>query len=308
MVKRFLFVFLSCFVASPAGAWQGQRAGAPYVGMGDLLPYTVYVGLRAVSNTVAIAGTQALVRIRNPTSGELCDVLPAKNGGLGLTSNCTSTGGGQTVSSFCGAADCKVQGLYDQISQTACTGSTTCNPVQNTAGNQPTITVSSGYTEIVNPGSTSISLQSATNYAPGAIGSLTVTAVGNKTGQFNQNIYAAQGAQNLINGVSSGANTWQLIGTTGPTVSATDGAWHTAAALLRGSGNAGICLTSSGCAFASTCLVSGTAGRVQLLSAGSASAVDKFREGGHAASHILTGSEANALNSNASAYWGFTPP
>lgn len=301
-------IFLLCLAATPAWAWQGQRAQAPYTGPSDIVAASECHALRACSNAIAHSGTAVMYRVRNTTSSELCDVLIAANGGPGLTTNCTSTGAGQTVSSFLGGTDGKLHTVYDQISQTGCSGGTTCNLVQTTSANQPTLSAADNYQVAINPGSTTIVMTSANNFAAAGQTSMTIAAVGNKTGQFNVNIYSAMGNQNLINGVSSAANTWQLIGTSGPTISATDGAWHTAAGLLRGAGSAGICLSTSCGSFTSTALVSGTAGKPQILGSGSASAVDKFREGWATTNHVLTASEASAINLNASTYWGFTPP
>lgn len=306
-MRALAVVLLILLAASPAHGWIAQKPAPTYTGPGDIIAFTFWHGLRAYSAAVAASGTAKMMRIRNPTSGELCDVLVASNGGLGNTANCTGSGAGQSVSSFCGGADCRIATMYDQVAANACT-SASCDLVQATSANQPTLSAADSYQVAVNPGATAVVLTSANNYTPSSQLSMTIAAVGNKTGTFNQNIYSAQGAQNLINGVSSGANTWQLIGTTGPTISATDGAWHTAAALLRGSGNAGICLSTSCGTFASTCLVSNTGGKPQILGVASASAVDKWREGGASSNHVLTPSEANAINANASSYWGFTPP
>jgi len=303
-----LVLSLSVVFATPAVAWVAQRAGAPYLGVGDVITYTVYYGLRAYSNAVAHAGTQPLMRIRETGANQLCDVLPAKNGGLGLTSNCSGAGAGQTVSAFCGGVDCTVHTLYDQLNSNACASSTTCNVVQTTNANQPTLSAADSYQVMIATGSTAIKLVSANNYTNGAV-PLTMSVVAQKIGQFDVSFLAVQGNQGAINGVSTAANTWRLIGTSlNQSLTAADSAWHTDSALIAGATSSGMCLTTSCGVFNTTSTIPTTAGKPQIISLGNASAVEKWREAGWATNHTLTAAEASAINLNTSTYWGFTPP
>jgi hypothetical protein len=104
----------------------------PPPGPGDVVSgATAWWGLRAYSGAIATAGTQPLVNLRNGSTAEQCDVLPAKNGGLGLTANCTGASNGQIATDFCNAVTCFVTKLYDQTGNGR-------DAIQATAANQPT--------------------------------------------------------------------------------------------------------------------------------------------------------------------------
>ena len=302
-------VLLTAFITEPADAWVAQRSGGAYVGVGDLITFNVYYGLRAYSNAVAAAGTQPLARIRNTTTNELCDVLVAMTGGIGLTSNCSGAGAGQTVSDFCGAVDCAVHTLYDQLNANACVTSTTCNVVQTTNANQPALSASDSYRVLITTGNTSMKLVSANNYSNGSTNPMTLTAVGQKNGQFLASFVSSQGNQGAINGITGSPTTWQLIGTgNNTTISLADNAWHSIVGVINGAGASGLCASTSCAAYAGTATIPNTAGKPTITTITNVAAVEKWREAGWATNHAATAGEASAINSNTSAYWGFTPP
>lgn len=310
MIRALLFAASLLAAANPACAWVAQRAAVPgYTAPGDIVPYTAWYGLRAYNGVVAALGTRPMLRIRNPTSGELCDVLIATSGDKGVTSNCSSTGAGQTVSAFCGATDCRVNKIYDQTQGNACGGST-CDLVQATAGNQPYLLAADSYNAVTSQISTTVLMNSATNYTANVAAKMTITGVGNVSNAQFANILA-QGA-NLINHGGVAAQ-WNISGSGGGRNynGISDGAWHTAVANLNAGGSlTGLCLaTNCSIEFGNNSPgTSTTAGLMQILGLASATTVNKFREGGIIDNHSASYSEANLLNSNASAYWGFTPP
>ena len=298
--------------AAPALAWVAQRAAAPgYTGPGDTIAFTAWYGLRAYSAAVAAAGTQPLIRIRNTSTSELCDVLVASNGGMGLTSNCTGAGAGQTVAAFCGGVDCKVHTVYDQVAGNACVGATTCNVVQATAGNQPALSAADSYSAITATGATTVVMTSTNNYAPNAAAKMTLMGVGNISNVASANIFVV--AINAINRANIVAGNWVLTGGgAGKTVGGlTESAWHTAVGVMDGSHtNSWMCATAScGTPAASAApTVLTTPNKFQLVGIVNAATVNKWREGGVKDNYAATSAEASALNGNSSTYWGFTPP
>ena len=314
MIRRALAlaVPLLAAISLPASAWIAQKAAAPsYTGPGDTVSFTAWYGLRAYSAAVAAAGTQPLIRIRNTATSELCDVLVAITGGMGLTSNCTGAGAGQTVSSFCGGVDCKVQTVYDQVAGNVCAGSTTCNIVQTTTANQPALSAADSYMAIISTGSTAVNMTSATTYTPNAAATMTLMGVGNISNVAAANIFGV--ARNEINRANIVSGNWVLTGGgAGKTVGGlTEGAWHTAVGVMDGShANSWMCAsTSCGTPVGSAApTVVTTANKIQLAVIVNTATVNKWREGGVKDNYAATGSEASALNVNSSAYWGFTPP
>lgn len=314
MMKRSILTLLICFTIffpSSGFAWTVQSPSGNYTGPGDIITFTTWYSCgRAYSRAVAAAGTQKMCRIRNPSSGELCDYYVASNGGKGLTTNCTGAGAGQTVSSFCGGVDCKVHTAYDQRISNGCAGATSCDLVQATSGNQPTLSASDSYDVLINPLTTTVIMQSATNFTPNVAAKITLMGVGNVSNIAAANVMAL--GSNNINRNATGANTWVLNGSSGGSVltGITDGAWHTMVGVLSSAASqSGRCAATSGCTFASGAPVASVvAAKFQILGNASATTTNKWREGGMVDNFNAIAADAHSLNLNASAYWGFTPP
>lgn len=62
------------------------RASAAYIGLGDIASYDVYGGLRAYTAAIAVAATQALIRVRRVSDDTEQDILVATSGGLDTAS------------------------------------------------------------------------------------------------------------------------------------------------------------------------------------------------------------------------------
>lgn len=105
-----------------------------YAGQGDATSlWAHWYGLRAYSQAIATAGTHTIVQLRN-TAGTpaTCDFLPGASGGIGVTSSGCSSGGGQSLATFC-TTSCFVVTLYDQVGS--------LNMSQATSGSQPALTL-----------------------------------------------------------------------------------------------------------------------------------------------------------------------
>lgn len=94
---------------------QSASAGAAYVGPGDIVTgVTVAYLLRAYTAAIAAAGTQKLVNLQRSSDSQICDILVATSGGMGLTANCSGAAGGVSAAVFCAATTCSVLIWYDQ--------------------------------------------------------------------------------------------------------------------------------------------------------------------------------------------------
>lgn len=282
-------------------AWLAQKP-IPYTGPGDVKAFTVWYGLRGYSYAKAAAGTTKMMRIRYPTSGEYCDVLVSSSGGLGLTTDCTSSGAGQTVSAFCNGGDCKVHTWYNQVGNTPCAGSTTCDIVQATEANQPTLRSADSYLSI-ETAATTVSLLSATNFTPSTV-KMSFSAVGNRvTGTGSGRMLTNFGSNNAIVATSGTANQWSLFAnsTAMNRLSVNDNAWHT--------GNGTIDNTSSaflvdGLQVTSPTLNASTVAAAPLWGVSATSTTLRSKESGAIDNVALSSGERSALETNAKNYWG----
>jgi hypothetical protein len=110
---------------------QWVAVGSPTFGPGDIVPgASVWYGLRAYNAAIAIAGTQALVNVRQSSNSHTCDIIVSSSGGLGNTANCSSSGdNGEAAATFCGST-CYVTEAYNQTGNGF-------NATQGTATQQP---------------------------------------------------------------------------------------------------------------------------------------------------------------------------
>ena len=206
----------------------GWKATPTYVGLIDVAasPLILY-SLRAGSAAIAAAGTQKLINLRNGTTVETCDVLVATSGGLGLTANCSSTGNGQTVAAWLGAATGYFTKWYDQSGHG--------NDVsQATAANQPSLNQS-----CVN--SLPCAVFAGSQYLTVALGAgvsqpFTWTGVFERTATFSvtQNIYSwgnpPLSAVQFYNSPNTGLFN---IGGTSFSFTMSDSVWHSTQAIAN---------------------------------------------------------------------------
>jgi len=114
-------------------------ATTSYVGVGDVVSgFTSYYGLRAYDAALALANTP-LISVTLPASSPAnatCDILAASNGGLGVTSSCTTGGtNGVAAATECASlGPCTVAKIYDQISG--------LNMIESTLSRQATLVFS----------------------------------------------------------------------------------------------------------------------------------------------------------------------
>lgn len=286
---------LACPV-EPSCAWLIQ-GGSAYVGPGDIVAFTAWYGLRGYSNAKAAAGNTKMMNIRKVASGEYCDVYVAANGGLGVTANCTGASDGLTVAAFC-VVDCRVKKLYDQTGNNACAAAT-CDLVQGTQANEPTLSSSVGFVQI-SLGNSPVALTSANNFTPSsAIQSFSAVA-NRKTNVTTVRVMAGVGLGNQLEGKGPVANVWRLLGGTSGSLdgTATDQFFHAANGVMNGASSALMIdtTTTTGTVTASTTAGTPTIGEV---SAG----LLLTKEHGFINNYALSSGDRTALDSNMRTYW-----
>lgn len=121
-MRKALVCLLLTLLAFPANAGQflfAEGGGSPpaYSGPFDALGVSlpIWYSLRAASAAAATAGTQPLVALTASGISQTCDILPATNGDLGVTSaGCTSHTGVNYLT-FCAlsAGSCTVHAMYN---------------------------------------------------------------------------------------------------------------------------------------------------------------------------------------------------
>jgi len=306
-MRRFLAPAIAVLLASlgHADAWLIQGVVSSYIGPGDLQTYTAWYGTRAYSRAVAVSAVGKSVRIRNTSSGELCDVKLKFDGSQGFTTNCTSTGAGQSISAFCGAVDCGVQTFYDQLAGNAC-GGASCDLVQNTSANQPLLLASDSYSTVAFTSSTA-AVTSANNFTPSAA-KLTLSVVYNRY-SGNQQIRPLHniGSNNRIQAGAGAAQIAVFGGTSGSSViTSSDAAWHGDVAVINGASVSGISTaTASNCTLAASVTASTTAAAPAINTNGQTSTSFKVYEVGFIDNYAISVSDCFALNANPKTYWGY---
>ena len=284
----------------PSRAWLIQGSST-YVGPGDLNAFTAWYGLRGYSRAKALAGNTKMMKLRRPSSGETCDVLVAVTGGQGLTTGCSGASDGQSVTTFCGGVDCRVQIWYDQTGNNACAASS-CDIIQNTTGNQPALAFASGF-DYVRFDAASMLLNSANNFTPSAA-KLSVVGVANRTiGSAGTRVLYNVGSGNGLATGNSATNVWHLWGSGSAAFSAAaaDSVWHAGIAIINGASSI---LTidgsdTTGTATASTSAAAPSSGTTP------SGVAQRSREGGFIDNYALSSGERTSLDSNMRNYWGF---
>jgi hypothetical protein len=285
----------------------GESAPAPpclstYTGPGDIVAFTAWGGARAYNRAVTCSGTRML-QVRKAATSEICDVLTALNGGPGLTAACTGASSGQTLAAWCGITSqaCRVVKQYDQTGNTAC-GGNACDWVQATAGEQPYIagTLTGSSMEIFFS-STPKSLKVVNNYTPSnAKMSMMVVAQRTSNALLGYPLKDV-GSGNFIRFKNLAAHTWELVGGSAGTITATagDSHYHSGIGVINGSSSV---LNIDATETTGTVTGSTAAARPSIETGATISL--KSRESGFVDNYALSPAERAALTLNASAYWG----
>lgn len=219
----------------------------------DVASYNTFVGTDTsgsctiASTTLTCTGLGTALHINDPISGA----------GIGqpcyLTAVGTDTAGAQTAtinsSAVCGTVSvavtvtAQVAGFvtkaYNQAGTTPCAGSTTCDALQATAGNQPQVLIlcaNSGALPCVLATAATIALVSATNFTPNASVTSSYSVLSNRfAGTGSPTFIRENGLNARIIGKSAAANTWQVLGGAGSiSPAANDTAWHAGNILISG--------------------------------------------------------------------------
>src|SRR5262249_23860887 len=138
MVTAFtlLFAGLLCLLQALAqiiggGVWRGGR-GSSYVGPLDVVGASkICASLRACS--AALAGTK-VANICNSGDANCADLNSLANGDFDVT-----TAQGSPLNWGGAGGTCTIKWLYNQPAGLNCSGGTTCDMLNNTAANRPTL-------------------------------------------------------------------------------------------------------------------------------------------------------------------------
>ncbi len=239
MIHRLAVIFVGLLLVGASASAQmlmlnygggaGGGGGSSYQGPGDIVSNAqIFLGLRAYSNAIVVAGTHKLINASRSSDSHTCDVIVGSNGGLGQTANCsTGADNGLTANAFCNATTCVVVTIYDQIS--------THDATQATPANRPTLTFSClGGGPCMTFGTSQALVEPTTlTFAQ----PLTLTLAAKRTANFTLQgtLTGSNGTQPEVGG-SAVANTWFMYAgvqvNIGTTVS--DSVWHTFNFLFTG--------------------------------------------------------------------------
>jgi hypothetical protein len=271
----------------------GKTGTVTYTGPGDIVSFTAWYGLRAYSQAIVTAGTQALVNLQRTSDSHTCDIIVSASGGLGNTANC-STGGdnGTAAATWCNATTCNVLIAYDQTGGgRPMNNYDTAQPlIFNCFGSLPCIQLSSGHY-----------LQTTGNYTP-ATGVVSISAVGERsTGTNGFMIVLTEdggtSGNQLVTKASS--NAWVMgpagLGITG---TASDAAVHAANGVINGGSSA---LNIDGTETTGT--VNGVTSAGQIAIAGAAANVLEEGEWGFLDNSAVSSGTRTSLCHNQYLYW-----
>jgi len=270
--------------------------------VGRHAPTTSYVGpvdaatevatncyaLRAASAAAAIA-TKKAIRVRRASDNATLDIGVLKTGALDISS----------LTTFLTATTGFVNIWYDQ-----CPGAD--NVVQNTAGNQPPLTLSAlGSFPAVCPNANTITMIGVSNVTP-ATGKVSVSVVANRASGTGSGIWIRQaGASGSGLTPASSANNVIGRGAASGTITTTasDAAWHAISAVVNGASPASN-VDVDGTTTTGTMNGNTTAGTPRAMTGGTTTTL--------CAMELLvfdnvafSGAEQTAINSNQHTYWGF---
>lgn len=276
-----------------------------YTGPGDLTTYKFWYGLRAYSAAVAAAGTQPMINVVRASDSHSCDILPATNGDLGLTANC-STGGdnGQSAASFKGASTFAPATWYDQTGNglNATAGATKTELLLSNAScpsaGKPCIGFYGGdrafHLSSVGTMTSPQSLSAVVwNYQPGGFGTSEV---------LRWNDGASLSLQ------FSGSNQIQLYAGSLVNATASDNAWHASEAVANGASSVIMVDGTDTTGTAGTNAPAGTNGFLGCDPNGGAPTncfAGYITEAGGAVGTAWSSGTRTSIDSNAHTYWGF---
>ena len=114
-------------LAAPAHAWQIRKAASSYISPDSVVSGAGHWwGLRAWS--AANIG-QPIINIRRASDSTTTDIVALADGSLDVA----------TAGTFCAATTCFAVTVYDQVTNTDCTGSLPCHITQATTSRQPAL-------------------------------------------------------------------------------------------------------------------------------------------------------------------------
>jgi hypothetical protein len=301
-VRRTLL--LALLLPALLGGWLiGKPPATPYTGPGDYASFTAWWGLRAYSAAAAATGTQPAMDLRRVSDNATCTAKIGTDGNLDLTVGTPCNGGTQTVTAWIGASSARVSKLYDQTSGNAC-GGASCDLVQATAGNQPTLNLTGGggsgarpYIS-VGPIQGSARLEAANNYTTDASEMMSISVVAN---QFSNTTITHFLCANDLNCLThSGVNQWA----SNVTGTATDNVWHAANAAEASATPSDDVMNIDGTETTSTGSVVADSTQPYILYPTETLAGLAFGEGGFQDAAKWSGTVRTNLCHNQRLYWG----
>ena len=299
-------------------------APAPYNGPGDVQSgWSAWYGMRAFSNALANAGatTTPVMDVRGPTSGTSCTIYLKGNGtgSLDFTTSGSGGVGNQCVSgatTFCTVtnASCAVSKLYTQVLPDTACGGASCNLVQATTANQPTLIMpgSCSYPNAaslpcLSAGALAIKLAAAYSFTPNAAVQQTISTVANRSsGTGGANIMESGFNQQGITGHAGTANEWNILSNgsgIGSAANATDATWHAANAILEAGTNL---FNIDGTETTPASTTPNTTASAPTAAGGAASTTLEFAEGGWLDNFIASQTVRAAICDNQANYYGMT--
>lgn len=300
MHKYCSYLLAFCCFAVPAnaqglgmgmGIGEARSGGGAAVlpnGPGDIVPMTMYWGLRAYNKTKC-TGSVPAVRLRRVLDSVEADIPIGTDCDLNTPSAVT----------HCAGTTCTAAIVYDQVGGNACSGAS-CNCVQTTPANQLAFVFScQGGKPCLQSTTATLQCGPATNFAP-ATGTMSLHYVGQRSSGTGgtTGVSAGPGGSRIV-GVAAAAN-WQLASSAGTiTRAAADGAWHVAAGVVAGASSSlsvdGGTTTGSVTPFATAVAPFGFRG--------AATTPQISMEGGIVDNAILSAGQISSLNTNARSWW-----
>lgn len=282
-------------------------ASQHYSGPGDVTAFTAWWGLRAYSAAIAATGTQNALDLRRASDNATCTAKIGTSGALDLTVGTPCNGNTQTVTAWVGASTALVSKIYDQTAGNAC-GGASCDLVQATSANQPTLLLTGcgggGTLPCLKVIATThlFELLSANNFTPAGT-NLSLSAVGNRS-SGTQACVLVSANSNVVDSIQCNptANNW-LLGNS-RTGSATDNAWHAANGAIANSAGTSTFNVDGTETTSTSITVNTTAGKPKMIgTAAFATLTALVGEAGFKDGTTWSAGQRTALCHNQFAYW-----
>lgn len=280
----------------------GRSGAAPYVGPGDVVALSFWVGMRAYNT--ATRGTAA-VNICSESAG--VDVTCEDE----LTSATTGKLVLGTVGSTCSSVTCTVKIWYDPTGNNFCGASTPCNFTQTTVANRATFLITgcpgtSGQPCASFNGSSDCYASPGTSTASQPY-SQTAVAERNPSSSNPQSIFIFANTTGQI-GFSSSANSMLMYDGSVISAAATDATLHAVQAAFDGTASSGSTLDIDGTPTTGT--MAGAPGTLPGLLGSIHTACDNQQLQGYFVemgfkSSLFSSGDMSALTSNQRTFWGF---